>query len=383
MEEKTEEKVDVFDGWTTPDDNFLEETLPVETSTETEKLVKDVIETELTEEQQKAEEEKKAAEDKLTEDTFSEWDDDEEDISEDPPSDVDEEDDLDTTEALTGNVAILNSMKEKGLLEYELEEGEELTDELASELIEDKWEDSINSAVEETMKELPDSVKELIKYSMNGGNPNELIAQMASKPTNTITDKTDISDIENQKAVVRAARVEKGEDQETIDTYIQFLEESGKLDSIAKKEFEAVIENKKQFTKQQATLQAERKTAQKLKNREFKKNLTELITSGESGVKLSRQEQKEMPDYIAEPTVQLENGNKISQLQSDIFKALNDKNKTVLLAKILKSDFDLSDFTASAKTEVVKKVKGAVDSNRSNKRNRSSQPKRKSLADML
>ena len=382
MKEKTEETVDVFDGWTTPDDNFLEETLPVETSTETEKLVKDVLETELTEEQQKAEEEKKVAEDKLTKDTFSEWDDEEE-INNNPPSDVDEEDELDTTEPLTGNIAILNSMKEKGLLEYELEEGEELTDELASELIEDKWEDSINSAVEETMKELPDSVKELIKYSMNGGNPNELIAQMASKPTNTITDKTDISDIENQKAVVRAARAEKGEDEETIDTYIQFLEESGKLDSIAKKEFEAVIESKKQFTKQQATLQAERKAAQKLKNREFKKNLTQLITSGESGVKLSRQEQREMPDYIAEPTVQLENGNKISQLQSDIFKALNDKNKTILLAKILKSDFDLSDFTASAKTEVVKKVKGAVENNRSNKRNRSSQPKRKSLADML
>lgn len=381
MAEKTEETVDVFDGWTTPDDNFLDETLPTEQSNATEEIVKEVLNTEVTETTEDVDDETAKKEEKIVEDTFSDWDDNE--LGDDnPPSDVNEEDN-EEEQVVTGNIAILQSMKEKGLLTYELEEGEELTDELASELIEDKWDDSINSAVEETMKELPDSVKELVKYAINGGNPDELIAKMVSKPTNSIDEKTDISNVDNQKAVVRAARKEKGEDDETVEAYIQFLEESGKLDSIAKKEFDTVVESKKQFTKQQAILQAERRTAQKIKQREFKKDLTTLISSGESGVKLSRQEQKEMPDYIAEPTVQLENGNKISQLQSDIFKALNDKNKTVLLAKVLKSDFDFTDFIADAKTQQARVVKGTIDNNRSNKRSRSSQPKRKSLADML
>lgn len=379
MSETTEETIDVFEGWESGDDNFLEGTLTGDTtSNDTTKVIKEALNTDIketTEEEQTEEELEK--EKQVADETFSDWSGDE--ITEtQTTTETEEEEDI---EEKGDNVTLLETLKERGLVDYELEEGEELTEELASELIEDGFDGNVEKTVEEKIKNLPSVVKQLIKHSINGGDPNQLISSMVKQPTNTITEDMDIEDVNNQKAVIKAARKQKGEDDETIDTYIAFLEESGKLADISKKEFETVIQNKKEFLKTQTAEQAERRKQQKVKQREFKKDIVSLVNDNEQEVKLSRQEKKELPDYIAEPTVELQNGNKISQLQSDLFKVLNDKNKTLVLAKLIKNDFDFTDFIADSKTEVVKKVRGINQD--TTKKKRSSQPKKKSLADLL
>lgn len=375
-EEKKEETIDVFEGWSSPDDmDFLGEELG-ETS-QTEKLIDEVLNegvVETTEEEETKEEKEKREE---VESSFNEWETEKEEVNE--TNEETEENNEIVSKSV--NVSTLNTLKEKGFIDYELEEDEELTDELAAELIEDKWDESIQDGIEQAIKDLPDSVKELIRYSQNGGNPDELLSKMTSTPSNVINENTDIKDVKNQKAIIRAARKEKGEDDETIDTYIDFLEESGKLEGQSEKEFSKIIETKKNFTKTQAAEQAKRKAALKERQRTFKKELTTMVNDS-SIVKLSRQEKKEMPDYMAEPTVLLDNGNKVSQMQNDLFAAMADKEKALKLAKILKSDFDFTDFIEDANTENVKKIKGKVDEKKKINR-RSSQPKSKSLADML
>lgn len=383
-ENKNTETIDVFDGWENPgDDNFLVDTLGNEVKeTETTKIVKEALNDTLIDPPAEGEEseEELEAKKKLADKTFEDWNDDEDSPSTDVTGNADEEEEEEPQKL--NNVSLLNSMKEKGLLNYELEEGQELTEELAEELLEDKFDESLEERVEQTLKGLPASVKELVRYSLKGGDPDALMSQMVSQPSNKITEKTDITDEKNQIAVVRAARKEKGEDDETVESYIEFLKESGKLEGVAKKEFDAVIEKKKNFLKSQADAQAQHKEAQKKKQRKFKQELSEFINDEKIPVKLSRQERREIPDYMADPTVEMENGNKISQMQSDLFEALADKEKSLKLAKLLRSNFNFDDFIADAKTEEVKKLKGTVQAKK--RQNRSSQPKeKKSLADLL
>lgn len=386
--ENKQETIDVFDGWESPDDNnLLSEVLGEETDNETTKVVKQVLNDKVdnittTNDDEPSEEEQEAAK-KLADETFSEWDDDENETPKPKSETGDEEEEEEEQLGKTSStISTLNFLKEKGLLNFELEENEELTDELAEELLEDSYDSAIESRMEERLKDLPDSVKNLVKYSLNNGNPDELIAKMASQPSNPITKDLDLTVESNMERVVRLARKEKGEDDETIDSYLDYLKDSGKLESIAKKEFDGIIQRKQNFLQQEADAQAQRRDAAKQKQRAFKKDLSDFISNEELEIKLTRKEKQEIPSYIADPTVELKNGNKISQLQSDLFEALNDKEKVLKLAKMLRSNFDFSEFIQDEKTKNIKKLQGTV--RKGNRINRSSQPKeRKSLADML
>ena len=88
---------------------------------------------------------------------------------------------------------------------------------------------------------------------------------------------------------------------------------------------------------------------------------------------------------MSKRNVKLENGQEITEMQRDLYGAMQDENKAILIAKLLKSDFDFSSLKNSAATEVTKKAKEEL------RRNKKSQPpkagssmgKRKSLADFL
>jgi len=392
--ETEEKKIDnVFEGWENPEDvNFLEETLGTEApQSETATIVAEAtaeegVNLDATDAEKKKEAANKALaeKEKLSDDTFEEWNDNEEpsETTEGTEANEDEEEDEETNDIST-SIGVLNQMKEKGLLHYELEEDEELTEELAEQLIEDSYDASLDARAEEMMKDLPESVKNLVKYSLKGGNPDALMAQMVQQPTNTIDADMDMTDEANQEAVVRASRIEKGEDKESIDSYIGWLKDSKKLEAVATKEHISVVAKKKDFLKNQAKAQADKSKAARLNAKKFKQEVVTLVNNKDNGVKLSRQEKKELPDYMTTPNVELKNGAHISQMQSDIFEALKDKEKALKLAKILKNDFDFTDFIVDEKTKVVKKVHGTVKSGNKKRDNRSSQPKRKSLAELL
>ena len=86
--------------------------------------------------------------------------------------DEEDEDDLDDDTVKSksqkvnelSNSGVLNFLKEKGLVDYELEEDQELTEEDAEALLEDAFEESLDSRLEETLTGLPDRVKNLVKY---------------------------------------------------------------------------------------------------------------------------------------------------------------------------------------------------------------------------
>lgn len=300
---------------------------------------------------------------------------------EDEDEEDEEEDEEDKKPKSIKGAALLNSLKEKGLVDFELEEGEELTDELADEILEDSLDQRFETMLEERMKDLDPSLVQMVKYNLKGGNVQELISKMVPKTGISVTEDLDLDEEKNQIALITRDRLEKGESQEDIDTYVEFLKDSGKMKSVSEKLKDKFVKEDKDIAKREADQRAKMLRERKESERAYKTELGTFIEKEKDfdGVKLSRKEIREFPSYIAESTVELEGGRKISPLQRDIYKALQDKKKTVLLAKLLRDDFKLEDLAKSEKTKKVREIKDNLQGKNGSRT--SKKVERKSLAD--
>ena len=222
--------------------------------------------------------------------------------------------DAEEEETIGTNISVLNSLKERGLIEFELEDGVELTEELADEILEDKYEETIEERIKEKLTELPEDVKQIIQFVLKGGSLNEFLNQVASPASTKITEDLDIDDEANQELIVREILAEEDEDAEFIETQIELLKDGGKLKMFAEKKFEKWLKENK--TKRTALLkQQEDRKADMVKSiREAKRKVTATLASTEDvgGVEPSKDDRKVLPSYINDRTVKLQNGAEIS-----------------------------------------------------------------------
>ena len=349
----------LFAEWQEPGDVSLFETAPAKEEKQEEKKT-----------EEKPEE--IAKEEKTDETLFEDW--------KETPESVDTLEEQETTESekteevskeKTENVKTkkvpseLNSLntlrylEEKGLVEYNLNEGQELTEELAEDIFENSFEDKVESRVGELMEELPTQVKEIVKYAMKGGNVDSLFTDLAKASANGVTAQTDMTQEANQIAVVKQSLASQRMDQETIDAQIEFFKDSGKLELFATKAFDKVVEQQAQVAARAAEQQKLAALEAREKQKEYERNISSKLkeTKELKGFKFTPKEKRDLATYIAKPTQKLTNGNVVSSLQLDLYNALQNQEKTILLAKLLKNDFDMSSFNKTAKTEVTQKVK--------------------------
>ena len=288
-----------------------------------------------------------------------------------------------------GNMGALAVLKDKGILDYELEEGEELNEELAATIIEDNFEDSVNDRVGELFEELPQVVKDLNKYVLNGGDIRQFLGSLVQSPTNKLKADLDLTVEADQEAVVRASLVAEEYDDDYINTHIEFLKDSKKLESFAKakhtKMEKAKAEQTQALAKQQAKLKEQRKIQLRQAKTELSTNLKDIEEV--NGLVLNVKDKKELPTYMVDRNIKLENGGTITTMQKDLMEALKDEKKALFIAKLLRNDFDLTSIQAKATTKVVKKVKDGIRRNKKDSKNVTSTDKattsaaKKSLSD--
>lgn len=284
-------------------------------------------------------------------------------------------------------ITSLEMLKEKGLVNYELEEGEELTEEKAEELLEDGFEESLNNRIKDLFEEMPPMVKELNKFVLDGGTPEEFLATH-KKSSSTITEDMDMSEVSNQKMIVKKALQEEGHDEDYIETHLEFLEEKDKLEMMAEKHYKKWEAKNQESKKEILRRQEDYKKSLKENERALKHTVSSFITENKeiNGLKFSTQDKTVLPNYMSRRSVKLENGQEITEMQRDLYSAMQDENKAILIAKLLKTDFDFSSIKNSAATEVTKKTKEELRRSKSTKqppKAGSSMGKRKSLADLL
>ncbi len=262
---------------------------------------------------------------------------------------------------------MLEALKSTGIVDYELEEGEELTEELAEELIEEGFENSVNSRIKELFDELPDDIKQLNHFVINGGDYREFLQKVSKGNLNTgITEDLDLDQEENQELVMREILKEQGEDPEDIEAQIEFLKDSGKLKGTSKRKYEKWTEKREQEKEALVERQKQQKLENQRKHKEFKNNLSKFVQEADLGdIVLSRKDKKEIASYVADRDVELQNGAKISRRDRDIYEVLNNEKAAIQLAHLLRhrkedGTFDLSFIEKQVETKVSKKVKENV-----------------------
>lgn len=273
-----------------------------------------------------------------------------------------EDDDKGQKPTTTTSLATLKFLKDRGLVEYEEEEGKVLTEEEANDLIEDSWDKALEVEIEATMKDLPNEVKDLVRYASKGGDVGELLGKMIRSATSPITKASDISKEETQEAAVTLDLKNQGYDNEEIADQIEYLKEKGKLEAVGTKAYNKIIATQEEEITNSVKSQQEELKAKKERARTYKANLTTHISSLSevSGITLSKQDKSVLPSYISDPTVEMKDGRFVSELQADIYKAMGDKDKIVLLAKVIKSDFDFSSIERKKETAAARNIRNEI-----------------------
>lgn len=287
---------------------------------------------------------------------------------------------------ILNNVGVANFLKEKGFINFEIEEGQELDDVDAEALIEDAFDESVEQRLEDTIAGLPDSVKNLVKFAAKGGDVEQYLASISQSTSQGVSKTLDMTKEANQEKFMRFKLSQEGNDEEYIDAQIEFLKDSGKLEGISTKAFgnwkkTQDAEDERLVEEQKARVAAARQNALN-----FRKDITKQVseTKDINGLKFTRQDARELPDYITSATETLEDGRTLTPFYKDLGEALKDKNKVLLMAKLLKSGFDFKDIEKAAATKVAKDVKTNIQRQQQNNKDistagGSSQPKR--LAD--
>lgn len=282
----------------------------------------------------------------------------------------------------------LEFLKSKGYVDYELPEGKtELTEAEADDVLEDSWEASLDTAIAETVEGLDPIAKAILKVAKDGGDVRGMIKNLATNLSVGIDKSTDMTQEANQVLAVTIDLREQGFDDEYISTHIDTLKTTEKLEAMSKKSSERIV------AKQTAAETAAQKVAQDnvIKNKEnqrtYKNNLLNHLDENKTieGVTVNKKDVSAIASYIADPTVQLENGSTVSELQKDLFAAMADKNNLFLLAKMLKGKngkLDLSFVTKKAVTEFSNEVRNNIQNTEDTPKGTSgSSRKPRSLAD--
>ena len=267
---------------------------------------------------------------------------------------------------LTDNVFVLNKLKEKGFIEYELEEGQELTEELAEELLEDKFDESVDNKVKELLSELPEEGKEMIQYLLKGGTVNDYLDYLGNDAG--IDLEIDLEDENNQISTLTKLLRLEDKDEEDIETEIEFLKDSGKLKNAVEKRFgkykTQIEDNKKEIYKeQQVAIENEKRNIKEAKNKvaEFVTNNAEV-----NGITFTKEDKRQLPSYMNDKNVKLTNGTFITQMQKELFYDLpKNQNTLIQLATLLKNrntdgTFNFDSIVKSSTTKVTQEIKNNI-----------------------
>jgi len=281
-------------------------------------------------------------------------------------------------------------LKDKGILNIEIEEGKQYTEDEFFELhdaeIEARAEDTLGAFVED----MDDEGKAFIKFKKAGGKTSDFKAHIIDTSFDLEElDENNEKDVD--KVIKYYLKVIKKNDEDEIEDIMASMKERGKKKGYAIKYFDKIKENRE-------TTLANIVKAQEAINKQKEDNVKEFTAVIKSvlkdkdkinGFAITSKDITEIPDYINKPTVK--QGKKfIPAFQADLNRVLTASKKGdledfITLAKLLKNRFEVKDIIAKVQTTVATKVKDAIDSSRKNNRRVSSSggADRKPLADFF
>ena len=255
---------------------------------------------------------------------------------------------------------VYKDLKDYGILKHvEIEDNERLSPEKLKELYEKEYEEEVNSRINDFVeRDLNEEGKNLIKYIRSGGKVSDFVEYY----NKTEIPEGNIEDENFQDELIRYQLKKQDYDHDEIEDFIENLTNSGKKEQRAKKIYERLSSER---DRQRDKLIYEQEETKKAKIREFnsfKESVKSTLTDNKEieGFKINEKEKDDLFNFIVNANVP--NGNTYTTgIIDKINKVFKDPNKLVLLAKILKSDFDFKDLKKKVETETTNKVKSNLE----------------------
>lgn len=281
---------------------------------------------------------------------------------------------------------IYKDFKEKGLLKhYELEEGEELDFDKLFELQQADYEQEVSDRLVHWAKEeLDEDAQAFIKFKRQGGNTEDFFKTYSSSSEMPIGG--DITQESYQDRVIRYQLKEEGWDTDEIEDRLQYLTENGKKAQVAKR-YDAKIVEKDKANKEALIQQAQaQREAAAQQEQTFRDTVKEALdeTTEVNGFKITQTDKTELYNFLTKKNNKISDTRSITGFQKKLGEVFQEPSKMLLLAKLIHTDFDMSQFEKATKTKTTKKIKSNLEQHRNLRPNKSgSSSTGSSLADLF
>lgn len=269
----------------------------------------------------------------------------------------------DTSEDDDGNIYLdfYNDLKDKGIFKnVELEEGKELNAETLFDLQQQEIDAEVNSRIDAFADKLGDEGKHFIEYIQNGGK----VANYFEAIKSTAIDLDgDLDDEEYQESIIRYKMKKDGRDEEEIEERLEYLSEKGRKKQTAEKMLSTISKDIEEEKKNMIDEAKKRKEEIKERKNSYREALKTSIQEIDNikGISIPKKYKDDIVDYLTRDAYVSNDGQTITEMQKALYDVFNDTEKSILLAKLLMTDFDLSDFEKSVETKSTKKLRSNLE----------------------
>ena len=256
-----------------------------------------------------------------------------------------------------------NSFKNYGLFKnIELEEEiEDLDEDTFKDLLQQDYEEEVNARIQQwATQELDEEAQAFIKFKKNGGRTEDFIKTLSS---NTIDLNGDIEDEDFQNNIIRNQLKAEGWDREEIEDRLEYLSKIDKKQTTAEKYFGKLKEKADKEARKLVEKQEAFKKQQEQAKLDFKNAVKETLSTTQEvkGFKITSKDKINLFNFITKEDQEV-SGRSVTGFQKAITEAVQDPNKMILLAKLLATDFDMSDLEKKAKITETKRIKETLES---------------------
>lgn len=276
--------------------------------------------------------------------------------------------------------SIYKELKSKGVISIEVDD-EEIDADRFVEIQEEEIEARLDETIQAFMSELDDDAKAFLKFKREGGDTKQffdIYSKLSEIPVPSVDDERS-----QERFLEYYYSNYEDLDIDDVDDKIQWLKETGKLGKYAEKIYDQLQDDEEQMKAEVLERQKRVAAQQEEQRKQLVKDLKHTIdtTGAIKDWNITQKDKKELHGYMTKPAVKVGPNQFLTQFQNDLQGVFKDKEKMILLAKIISSDFDATDLKEKAKTEVIRETRQKINNQKANPSISTKGSRNKGLAD--
>lgn len=270
---------------------------------------------------------------------------------------------------------LAKELKERGTFSnVEISDETELDEESFFEHMDKEVDSRVEEFFESFFQELDEDGKRFLQFKKNGGNTREFFS-VYGKSSELNIEEFDGNNKDHIKQVLRYyyTNVEPLDSEEDVNDKLEWLEEGGKAKAYAQKYFDKIKKAEEESKASLLAAQQQRLAEREQGAKKFVSSLSETLTKTDEvfKFKFSEEDKKTLTPFITKGTVKVGKNNYIPEFNAKLGAILRAETpeqmkNLLLLAKLVKSNFDTTDLVTEVKTKVTQEVKSKLKETKRN-----------------